>query len=232
MLAQTSLTTHFSCWFMVYLQSLLILQCRGVGLGCYLGGKGMAGDTLAERPKRASKRVSPRLVALSSAAILTIYAAGYARTNSAAHAAVAPVTPVAAVTQPTFVASAANDVPPTSTALPSTSIAAVAPPATSATANAAPTATTSATTGLRDGTYSGLGSSRHGDIGVSVVVQGGRVVSAEVTQCMTRYPCSVIASLPGQVVAAQRPPVNFVSGATDSSQAYTEAVTAALAQAR
>jgi uncharacterized protein with FMN-binding domain len=188
--------------------------------------EGMAGDTSdhgsRRAPKRRGKRISPGLVAVSSAAILSIYAAGYARTNSAAQAAVAP----AAAT-----GSAVTAVPPTNTPVPPAGVAAAAPSISGSTATAAPTATTSATAGLRDGTYSGIGSSRHGDIGVSVVVQGGRVVSAEITQCMTRYPCSVIASLPGRVVATQRPPVNFVSGATDSSQAFTGAVVAALAQA-
>lgn len=206
--------------------------------------EGMAGNTSNQgsrrAPKRTGKRIRPGLVAASSAAILSIYAAGYARTNSAAQAAVAPVTaaaqptaaaPAAATASLPATGSAATDVPPTSTPVPPASVAAAAPSLPSSTATAVPTATASATAGLRDGTYSGVGSSRHGDIGVSVVVQGGRVVSAEITQCMTRYPCSVIASLPGQVVAMQRPPVNYVSGATDSSQAFTGAVVAALAQA-
>ncbi len=57
-------------------------------------------------------------------------------------------------------------------------------------------------------------------------------MSAEITRCGTRYPCSKIAALPGQVVARQGPTVDRVSGATDSATAYRAAVTAALAKAQ
>jgi uncharacterized protein with FMN-binding domain len=63
-------------------------------------------------------------------------------------------------------------------------------------------------------------------------VQGGQITSAEITNCGTRYPCSRIATLPGQVIARQGAAVNYVSGATDSSVAFRAAVVAALAQAR
>ena len=75
-----------------------------------------------------------------------------------------------------------------------------------------------------------MGRSRHGNIEATVVVQGGKIVSAKISQCLTRYPCSMIAALPGQVVAHQSAAVDFVSGATDSSTAFREAVTNALAQ--
>ena len=48
----------------------------------------------------------------------------------------------------------------------------------------------------KDGTYLGWGTSRHGDIQASVVIQGGQIVSAEIAQCLTRYSCSWIASCP------------------------------------
>ena len=99
----------------------------------------------------------------------------------------------------------------------------------------APAAATSApaTTALyNDGTYTGTGTSRHGNISASVVVQGGKIVSAAITQCGTRYPCSDIAALPGQVVTRQSATVDVVSGATDSSQAYRGAIQNALAKAK
>ena len=65
-----------------------------------------------------------------------------------------------------------------------------------------------------------------------MVIQGGQIVSASVTQCQTRYPCSKVADLPAQVVARQSASVDAVSGATDSVQAYRGAVLGALAQAR
>ena len=86
-------------------------------------------------------------------------------------------------------------------------------------------------THYKDGTYSGWGSCRHGDIQASVVIQGGRIVSVEIGQCLTRYSCSWIANLPGQVVSRQNPGVDYVSGATQSSDAFSDAVSAALSQA-
>jgi len=92
-------------------------------------------------------------------------------------------------------------------------------------------ATATATTGYKDGTYTGTGTSRHGDVQAQVSIQGGRIVSAQITQSSTRYPISRIASLPGEVVAQQSPNVDMVSGATDSSSAYLAAVSNALSQA-
>jgi uncharacterized protein with FMN-binding domain len=64
-----------------------------------------------------------------------------------------------------------------------------------------------------------------------VVIAGGKIVSADISRCGTRYPCSEVASLPPQVLLKQAPPVSMVSGATDSSRAYTQAISSALAQA-
>ena len=84
----------------------------------------------------------------------------------------------------------------------------------------------------KDGTYEGWGTSRHGDIGVSVVIQDGRIASAIIAQCRTRYPCSWISQLPGQVVSRQSPNVDYVSGATQSVNAYYTAVVEALSRAK
>ena len=54
----------------------------------------------------------------------------------------------------------------------------------------------------KDGTYLGWGHCRHGDIQAAVVIADGRVASATIAQCLTRYSCSVIEKLPPQV--AQR----------------------------
>jgi uncharacterized protein with FMN-binding domain len=85
---------------------------------------------------------------------------------------------------------------------------------------------------LKDGVYSGWGTSRHGDIQAAVEVKDGRIVSATITQCRTRYPCSDIAALPGQVVKRQSPEVDIVSGATQSSDAFYYAVVEALSKAK
>jgi len=84
----------------------------------------------------------------------------------------------------------------------------------------------------KDGTYTGWGSCRHGDIQASVVIEGGRIAAATIAQCYTRYPCTWIEHAPGQVVARQSIKVDYVSGATQSVDAFKEAVAEALAKAK
>lgn len=83
----------------------------------------------------------------------------------------------------------------------------------------------------KDGTYLGWGNCRHGDIQASVVIQGGKIVTTSIAQCLTRYSCSWISNLPGQVVSRQSPNVDYVSGATQSTDAFYWAVVDALAKA-
>jgi uncharacterized protein with FMN-binding domain len=83
----------------------------------------------------------------------------------------------------------------------------------------------------KDGTFLGWGTSRHGDIQASVVIQDGRIVSTAIAICATRYSCSWIANLPGQTVERQSPKVDYVSGATQSSNAFSDAVAEALSKA-
>lgn len=85
---------------------------------------------------------------------------------------------------------------------------------------------------FKDGRYSGWGSSRHGDIEATVEVQNGRITSAWISQCYTRYSCSWIAALPPQVVTRQSANVDYVSGATQSTNAFYYAVVEALAKAK
>ena len=84
----------------------------------------------------------------------------------------------------------------------------------------------------KDGTYTGWGYSRHGDIEASVVIESGRIASATISQCRTRYSCSVIDRLPPQVAQRQSPNVDYVSGATQSADAFYGAVVAALNKAK
>jgi uncharacterized protein with FMN-binding domain len=84
----------------------------------------------------------------------------------------------------------------------------------------------------KDGTYLGWGYCRHGDIQASVLVEGGRIAAAGIAQCLTRYACSVIAALPSQVVSRQSPNVDYVSGATQSADAFYGAVVDALSKAK
>ena len=195
--------------------------------------------------KRPGKKITGGLVALSSAAIVTVYAAGYTQTRSAAAqfdsptattnilpkgriATVAAATVTSTPFQRISITPAAITLAPTTAPLPRitpTPASIAIPTATPASASAATAAGT-----YRDGSYVGLGRSRHGNIEVTVVVQGGKIASAKVSQCLTRYPCSMISALPGEVVAQQSANVDVVSGATDSSTAFREAVTNALAK--
>ena len=84
----------------------------------------------------------------------------------------------------------------------------------------------------KDGTYTGWGYSRHGNIEATVTIYEGRIASAIISQCLTRYPCLVIDRLPPQVSERQSLNLDFVSGATQSADAFYEAVVAALGKAR
>jgi uncharacterized protein with FMN-binding domain len=86
--------------------------------------------------------------------------------------------------------------------------------------------------GYRDGVFYGWGTSRHGDIQASVEIKGGRIVGAYISQCLTRYSCSWVSMLPGQVVSRQSAEVDYVSGATQSSNAFYYAIVEALKQAK
>lgn len=199
-------------------------------------------ETPSRRERRPRRGLANGLVALSSAAVVAVYAAGYARTEPAASLADAGLTAAGVVAT----APAAAPPPPLSPLAPATPTAAAVPSRQPASGRAGPgpaaraaTATPTpagpaapASASLRDGVYVGAGSSRHGGIEATVTVRGGQIVSAEITRCGTRYPCSRIATLPGQVIARQGAAVDVVSGATDSARAYQAAVTAALAKAR
>jgi uncharacterized protein with FMN-binding domain len=233
-------------------------------------------------------------VALSSAAVLTVYSAGYLRTRAAAdrlqaadrgrvvipeepgdwsgaHAgpreepradtaqipavsstpassdgparrlstsggaahAVGTETPVARTVDPVqpVTSVAPTPVPETSvpvTPVPTTTVA-VAPAVTPA---PEPTPTPAPEPRYKDGTYSGWGTSRHGDIEATVVIANGKITSAQITQCWTRYSCSWVAHLQGQVVERQSPEVDYVSGATQSTNAFYYAVVQALSKAK
>ena len=109
------------------------------------------------------------------------------------------------------------------TAVPSTAIT-----STSSTSSAsAPTVSP-----YKDGTFSGTGTSRRGNITVAVTIAGGRITNVSLTKVATEYPASAVASLPAQVVANQSAQVNGVSGATYSAQAFRSAVQAALQRAK
>jgi uncharacterized protein with FMN-binding domain len=159
----------------------------------------------APRLNRASKtrkgKLSGGIIAISSAAIVSIYALGRANTNAGP--------------EQSFVeAPAASD----------TTVAGVRP---------SPSVESAAATAVfKDGSYKGSGSSRHGGMEVTVVIKDGKIASANVTSCSTRYSCSDVDPLVGAAVSKQAVPSSRVSGATDSSKAYKQALTNALKLAK
>lgn len=162
-----------------------------------------------------ARKLNKNLVALGSAAIVTVYAAGFVRTNSASIDA-AGATPVASTAyggQSAAISSA--------TAI-ARAIAAATP---------APATASGATAAYRDGTYTGAGSNRFGEVDVAVTIGGGAISAVDITRSTTRYPVGRIARLPGEVLSRQSAGVDFVTGATYSSRAFKDAVTQALAQA-
>jgi uncharacterized protein with FMN-binding domain len=85
---------------------------------------------------------------------------------------------------------------------------------------------------FKNGTFSGWGTSRHGDIQATVEIQDGWIVSAKISQCLTQYSCSWIEALPPQVTVRQSPGVDYVTGATQSSNAFYGALVQALSKAK
>jgi uncharacterized protein with FMN-binding domain len=231
------------------------------------------------------------LVALGSAAVIAVYASGYARTRAAAaefadearerppihpakHDAVVPTvaSPPQATPDTTVLRSVKSSVaaaapvksPPKRVAAkepePDTSVktapatsaapAAATPPAATATVptppitppkdtavKAAAAATDTAghsdkPVAYKDGMFTGWGTSRHGDIQATVMIKEGKIVGAVISECLTQYSCSWIAMLPQQVIDRQSAEVDFVSGATQSTNAFYYAVLNALKKAK
>jgi len=84
----------------------------------------------------------------------------------------------------------------------------------------------------KDGTFYGWGTSRHGDIQAAVVIESGRIAVARVERCLTRYSCSWITPIPPRILTKQATTYDYVSGATESSDAFQDAVAEALSQAK
>jgi uncharacterized protein with FMN-binding domain len=116
-------------------------------------------------------------------------------------------------------------------AVTTTAVASAPPPPTPPVDSAAKAADT-AHIQLKDGTFSGWGTSRHGDIEAAVEIKNGHIVSAFIVQCLTQYSCSWVSALPPQVVTRQSPEVDYVSGATQSSNAFYYAIVEALKKAK
>jgi len=84
----------------------------------------------------------------------------------------------------------------------------------------------------KDGTYLGWGYSRHGNIQAFVVIEGGRITYAGIERCNTRWSCSLVEHLPPQVIQRQSAQVDFVTGATQSGDAFYGGIVEALSKAK
>jgi uncharacterized protein with FMN-binding domain len=226
---------------------------------------------LAAPRGQSGNRISTRLVALSSSAVMAVYAAGYWKTQPAAAklaaadrdrvvipvaapdthgahvSAVVPAAPEpepkapAAVTRIKTTPKPARPAKPVAEKAEVVTTPAAAPPiATPVVATTteppvptpAPVQTAAAAPQYNDGAYTGWGTSRHGDIQATVTIENGRIAAAVISQCLTRYSCSWVAHLQSQVVTRQSPEVDYVSGATQSTNAFYYAVVEALSKAK
>jgi uncharacterized protein with FMN-binding domain len=180
------------------------------------------------------------LVALSASAVAAIYMAGYLRTQSAdasigASAQQSPSVTASDTnpplsTTPTVIAQlppiVQRQVPGALPTQPPTPLAQRTAPQPTA-----PPAPQQAAGAFKDGTFTGQGSSRRGDVWVSVQVQSGRIANVTITRSTLQYPLRDIAGLPSQVVQRQSAQVDIVSRATYSSQAFKQAVSQSLSKA-
>jgi uncharacterized protein with FMN-binding domain len=80
----------------------------------------------------------------------------------------------------------------------------------------------------RDGTYSGYGDSPHGGIDVRVVIKAGRILEVTIEACNTRYRCELLDSMLEQTVRFQNSNADYVSRATESSDAFNQGLVEAL----
>ena len=183
--------------------------------------------------KMKGRKAAGSLLALGTAAAVSLYTIGYVHTQSSIDDLTATL-PTVATAVPTQTAttsilvSAPTQPSPDPVSVSTATQAPTSTPAASSTATATPLKTLQK---YADGTYTGTGTSRHGNITATVVVSGGKITSASVSNCATRYPCSQVNSLVSSAVANQAVPTSNVSGATDSSNAYKTAVSQALQKA-
>jgi uncharacterized protein with FMN-binding domain len=177
----------------------------------------------------ASNRMHRGLVALSASAIAAVYVAGYLRTQ-AADATIGAADAALSATPTAQIVVAA---PPPATTTPTSQPVSPRQAPVVARSTATPQAQSqSVQAAYKDGTYTGQGTSRRGDVWVQVQVVAGRIANVSITRSTLQYPLRDIAGLPQQVVDRQGAQVDIVSRATYSSTAFRGAVSQALASAK
>lgn len=182
-----------------------------------------------------ARKLSKNLVALGSAAIVGVYALGYAHTQSSAQqpqAGLAAAPPSISADAPSPSPTPLSTQTAAATAIARAIAGQSAGSAPTAPPTSAPTAPPAAASGYRDGTFTGSGSNRRGTLSVDVTIQSGRITGAQISSYDMYYPAARIARLPGEVISRQSAAVDMVSGSTYSASAFKQAVTQALAQAK
>jgi uncharacterized protein with FMN-binding domain len=242
-LAGTSLDFDFSSsrWIMLFAAAVIVLPIVILVAKQTVRARRVYPAVPAEVT---SERISNHLVVLSSAAVLAIYSAGYVKTRSAADrlaerekaakqfAAQAALVVAAPPSQ--IVAPEPRSAPGTGGDAPSTAKIQRAPASRSTpkqTTSSASAASADPSARFKDGVYEGRGSCPHGDIIAQIAIRKGQIEYAGIAECLTRYSCSVIHMLPEQIVTRQSTNVDVVSGATESTEAFQDAVAAALMKA-
>jgi uncharacterized protein with FMN-binding domain len=83
----------------------------------------------------------------------------------------------------------------------------------------------------KDGTFTGTGWNRRGQIEVAVTLKNDKITDVQISNWGMHYSERDVQGLPSEVMQKQNTQINNVSGATYSTQAFTDAVQAALNQA-
>jgi uncharacterized protein with FMN-binding domain len=73
---------------------------------------------------------------------------------------------------------------------------------------------------------------RRGGVNGAVTILNGRITSVAITGLTIHYPHNILNALPPEVVARQSSQVDLISGATDSSLAFRQAIAQALSKAK
>ncbi|MFT8313338.1 MAG: FMN-binding protein [Clostridium sp.] len=105
---------------------------------------------------------------------------------------------------------------------------------TSSTTSVAPSTGSSTTTQskYKDGTYTGIGNGFRGETKISVTIKGGKIVNIRTVSENDQYYQTAYSSIKNEIISAQSPQVDAVSGATYSSNGIMTAVEDALNQAK
>ena len=84
----------------------------------------------------------------------------------------------------------------------------------------------------KNGTFTGSGMNRRGSMEVAVTLKNDKITDVQISNWGMHYSESDVVGLPNEVLQKQNAQVNNVSGATYSTQAFEDAVQAALSQAQ